>query len=167
MRRCYQEHDPGLRKYVSRRMCCRTDTEDVCQEIWLSFFTRYDEFVATYDDVGKVLYPIATCRIADFWRRRGRTREAPVEDLVLLVDSLHPGAETDADRGADIRRALEKLTVRQREALHLRYADDLKVDTVAVLMGITAHAVKKLVTKALKTLRGMGFLDSYRPEEGE
>jgi RNA polymerase sigma factor (sigma-70 family) len=141
---------------------------DVCQEIWKRFFVKYDEYIATYGQAVKVLYPIAHCRIVDFWRQHGRVQEDPVdgEDLVLLTDSLcsdlrmHQGI----DSRIDIERALTALPPRQREALHLHYVDDLKVAATPGLMGVSENAVKSLLKKALETLRMTVALSCYGPE---
>lgn len=157
-----------LRNFVARRVSGPEDAEDVCQEIWQTFFVRYDEYVATYEEPAKVLYPIARVRIADYWRRRGRIQEEPVEgeDLVLLADSLASwmGDHQGTDSRIDLERALADLPSRQREALHLRYVDDLTLVQTAALMGVSDNAVKNLRGKAVETLRKCVSMDSYRPE---
>lgn len=168
MRWFYRQHQVKLLPYVARRVGGRMEAEDVCQEIWLAFFVKYDERTATYERPVKVLYAIARCRIVDFWRRRGRAREELVEgeDLVLLADSLWSDRRLrwEIDSRIDIERALAALPFRQREALHLHYVDDLTVAATATMMGVSENAVKKLAKKALETLRAIGLLGSYGPE---
>lgn len=168
MRWFYRQHQVKLLAYVARRVGGRMEAEDVCQETWLAFFVKYDEYRVTYGRAVKVLYAIARCRIVDFWRRRGRTREELVEgdDLVLLANSLWSDNRLrwDINSRIDIERALAALPPRQREALHLHYVDDLTVAVTAMLMGVSENAVKKQVKKALQMLRAIGLLRSYGPE---
>ncbi|MCZ4120198.1 RNA polymerase sigma factor [Streptomyces sp. H39-S7] len=175
MRHFYASHHSRLRGFVSRRMASRSaDAEDVCQEIWLVFFVKYDTHVENYDDPVKVLFPIARCRLAEYWQKHSKSREAPVEgdDLTLLADAW-TAAQRDAGEAAclrmDVMEALAALTPRQREALHLHYLDGLKVDETAPLMGISENTVKKLLKTARNRLRGSVRLGSYqtvpRPEE--
>jgi RNA polymerase sigma factor (sigma-70 family) len=146
------------------------DAEDVCQDIWQIFFVKYLDSAMVIGDSAKVLYPIARYRIAEFWRRCGRTQEDPLEgeSLALLAESLRsdPSACVGSDRKVDLKRALAMLPPRQREALHLHYVDDLKVAQTSTLMGVAENTVKKLLKQGLEALRMTSLLDTYRPEGG-
>lgn len=48
---------------------------------------------------------------------------------------------------------LSKLTHRQKEAIYLRYMQELKYEEIAEIMKITQHAVRKLISRSLKRLR--------------
>jgi RNA polymerase sigma factor (sigma-70 family) len=127
------------------------DAEDVSQDIWEVFFVKYSDYATTNGRSARVLYPIARYRIAEFWRRRGRTREELLggRGLTLLAELLcsDPGTYLSTDNKLDIERALSALPPRQREALHLHYVDDLKVTQTATLMGVAENTVKKLVKR--------------------
>lgn len=172
MRAFYMKHHPKLASFVARRVEGKQEAEDLCQEIWRLFFIRYDHFVESYDEPVKALYPIASCRIAEFWDHRGRAREVSfeVEDAAVLIDAMTPDLPAGIECRVDVRRALACLTERQRAALHLHHIDRLKVDETAVLMGIGPSGVKNLLKKALETLRNTTALSDYRPAvtgEGE
>ncbi|WP_433171703.1 RNA polymerase sigma factor [Actinoallomurus sp. CA-150999] len=171
-RRFYLEHHPRLRRFVARRVGGLEEAEDVCQEVWQSVFATYFDHsggaAMMEERAALALILIARRRIADFWRRRGRVPEHPVEgeDLVLLADSLAPILQShhETDRRIDLQRALVTLPSRQREALHLRYVDDLTTAQTATVMGVTDNTVKMFRKRALETLRKSVGLDSYRPE---
>lgn len=171
MRQFYTDHHERLREFVRGRTARGggRDVEDVCQEIWMVFFAKYDAHVARYDNLAKVLFPIARCRIAEYWRKHGRTQETPVEsaNLGALADALSR-AEGDAVferavRRMDVERALSCLTERQLDTLHLLYVDRLTVAEVAPLMGISENTVKKFRAVACDKLRKSDQLDGYRP----
>lgn len=49
--------------------------------------------------------------------------------------------------------ALEKMTPRQREIIHLRYYEEMEYEEIAVLMQISVSSTYKLVYKAIDVLR--------------
>ena len=59
----------------------------------------------------------------------------------------------DAAERLAVREALAHLTQRQREAVVLRFMDDLSVEQTALVMGCSAGTVKKLTARALVGLR--------------
>ncbi|MGW7560700.1 RNA polymerase sigma factor [Streptomyces sp. NPDC054757] len=160
----YTTHHPKLAAFVGRRVDGQPGIEDVCQEIWRLFFVKYDAYLQAYDEPVKALYPIARCRIAEFWERRGRMREAPFEgeDLALLTHAMTSDLPLGIERRVDVERAMACLPERQREALHLHHIDNLTVLETALLMGIGENGVKKLLKKALSKLRAAPALTGYR-----
>ena len=109
----------------------------------------------------KALYPIASCRIVDYWRRHGQAWGVPTDSemLAVLAEALCAGfrgavrleaGDEAADRRIDVQRALAKLPRRQREALELHYLHELKVQEAAKLMGVSENAVKKSLKKGLR-----------------
>ncbi|MFD8308900.1 RNA polymerase sigma factor [Streptomyces sp. NPDC059690] len=161
----YRERHPRLRQFVARRVVGQGEVEDVCQEIWRIFFNRFEVFRVDYDDPAQALYPIARCRIADFWKQRTGRREFLVagEDLVELAEKVRPVVTDDGDcRLWDLQEALAALPARQREALSLRYLEDLSVRTTAAEMGVSENTVKKHVREGLSVLRALPSLTSYR-----
>lgn len=68
--------------------------------------------------------------------------------------------DPDAAERLAVREALAHLTHRQREAVVLRYMDDLSVEQTAAVMGCSVGTIKKLTARALVSLReqiGMEF----------
>ncbi len=55
---------------------------------------------------------------------------------------------------------LASLTPGQREAVYLRYMQDMEYDQIASLLGINADSARKLVSRAMEHMRrsGVGFL---------
>ena len=49
--------------------------------------------------------------------------------------------------------AMKSLSPRQSEVVHLRYFQELEVEEISGLLGISAHAVYKLIYRAISTLQ--------------
>lgn len=68
-------------------------------------------------------------------------------EQTLLAD------EDSAQQHQQLERWLSLLTPRQREALYLRYHQDMDNDEIAAVMNVGNHAVRNLIYEALKLLR--------------
>lgn len=93
-------------------------------------------------------------RLNASWRSRLWNRERPTANPT--AERVTGGPFDDHGRSDDrtvLLAALAELPVRQRQALVLRYFDDLSVDTVAEVMGTSAGTVKSQTAKALAKLR--------------
>jgi len=79
--------------------------------------------------------------------------------LRLLSDRLNIGRRTMSDPAESISDRLavwgevDRLPVRQRQVLYLRYRSDLSFDEIGEVLGITASAGRSHATQALATLR--------------
>lgn len=61
--------------------------------------------------------------------------------------------ETTAENHAKIKDLLTKITKRQREAIYLRFYQDLEYAEIAEIMGVATHSVVNLIYEAVKQLR--------------
>lgn len=64
-----------------------------------------------------------------------------------------PGPETRSTDHIAVWTAVDRLPLRQRQAIYLRYHADLAFDEVALAMGITSSAARSHVTQAVAALR--------------
>lgn len=71
----------------------------------------------------------------------------------FAVDQLIIRKETDAQTEAQIGKALQSLTSRQREAIFLRFYEGLSYEQVAQMLNITVKATYKLIARAMEELR--------------
>ncbi|MDF5752892.1 SigE family RNA polymerase sigma factor [Spongiactinospora sp. TRM90649] len=102
------------------------------------------------------------------WRRRRRSAEYPSGDAPELA---HDPGDTTEQR-IDLRRALARLSPRQRAVIVLRYYEDRSVDETADLLGCSPGTVKSQAHHALARLRellpGIAHLlhdtETHKPE---
>ncbi|MFG2039550.1 SigE family RNA polymerase sigma factor [Dactylosporangium sp. NPDC048998] len=98
-----------------------------------------------------------------WWRRhwRGELPSAAPPDRAGAEDVAADSAGRDG-----LRRALARLTVRQRAVVVLRYVEDRTVAETAELLGCSAGTVKTLAFRALQTLRADATVRSLLTDEG-
>ena len=104
------------------------------------------------------LFRIATNLVHDAYRQRHEQHPLPEES-----EREHPSVLPDADESGsrhDLDRALSKLSIRQRDALWLAYAEGSSHAEIAEKLGLKVASVRLILfrarRKAAKLLRHMG-----------
>jgi RNA polymerase sigma-70 factor (ECF subfamily) len=156
---CYAD---AVFRFVYRRVQERyEDAEEITQDAFLAAVAC----AATYDRSCAVLTwlcGIARLRITDFYRRQSRRRRIPPGRLFALDERTAGGeglvagagglddvpARLDAARLLD--QTLASLSDDEREALMMRYVEELSVRDIAALMRRTEKAVESLLMRAKK-----------------
>jgi RNA polymerase sigma factor (sigma-70 family) len=72
---------------------------------------------------------------------------------LLSVESRIVEAETLHERSKDLKKAINLLSKRQKEALHLRYFQDLSYEEIGRIMDLNTNSLYKLVSATIKKLR--------------
>jgi RNA polymerase sigma-70 factor (ECF subfamily) len=128
--------------------------DDLLQETYYRFLRAR----ATYDNDAhrrNSLFRIATNLVHDT-RRRARVRPLPAlgdADVSRLTDRTDVAAE--ADRRADLERALQQMKPRERALLWLAYAEGSSHREIAAAVGVQISSVKLLLFRARKKLAGI------------
>ena len=86
--------------------------------------------------------------------RETRRKRTPPADAAIDSIAEHPQAALEADETkTQLRAALSELSERQREAVVLRFFEELSVDETAAAMNCAAGTVKATVHQALRILK--------------
>lgn len=117
--------------------------EDLVQEALVKVALRWDR-LAQGNPTGFARTVIVRDNISR-WRRR---REVPTPTPSDLA-----AASSDPETTLVVRRALGRLTPKQRAVVVLRHFEDLSVEEVAVVMGVGVGTVKSQNAAALARLR--------------
>jgi RNA polymerase sigma-70 factor (sigma-E family) len=143
---------PALLKSAYLLTGDRGHAEDLVQSALLRSYRSWNRVIAADDPYAYVR------RILFTTFSRARRRRRVVEAIGTAPDhaALHDEAVEDRDQ---LRRALRELTARQRAVVVLRFYDDLGVEQVAELLGISVGTVKSQTSKALARLRMSAQLD--------
>lgn len=141
--------------FIERMMGSREEALDVSQETFLRVYTQ----ARRYRPQGQFrswLFRIAGNLARSGLRRRRIVRwvrfEAPLHDRP--AHAVTPESDrARAEARTEVRRALQALPTRQREAVLLRHYADLSHREIAQSMGTTVPAVESLLQRAMVTLR--------------
>jgi RNA polymerase sigma-70 factor, ECF subfamily len=86
------------------------------------------------------------------WARRlGRERRTLSDREIERIEEL---AASESIRAA-VARSLDRLPAAQREAVRLRVIEGMPYAEIAPRLGLTASGTRTMVTRAMRTLRGM------------
>jgi RNA polymerase sigma-70 factor (ECF subfamily) len=146
---CYTALGPMVLGYL-RRFVARDEAEDVLQRVFYEVWRNRDRYDPARSLEAWVL-GIARKRAIDQLRRRHATI-VPIEELRDIAgDDGRELAERYA-RANEVRGALERLPVEQREVLTLAYFGDLTQTEIADRLGIPLGTVKARVFRGLRRL---------------
>ena len=178
MNRLFAEHRDRLRQMVAlrmdRRIASRVDASDVVQEVLIEAARKLPEYLR---EPHAPFYPwlrqLAWQRLLDLYRRhilaqrRSVQREAdwlmalPDESAVALAGRLMASGTSPSGRAQkhEMRQrvllALARLAPHDREVLTLWYLEQLSVEEMAAVLGITQQAVRHRHRRALERLGGL------------
>lgn len=130
--------------------------EDLVQETFLRVWNRAQGFDGERGALGAWLLAVARNRAIDYLRSAGGRMRNALE----LEETEHPSLYLDlekevlnSDQARRLRRAMEKLTPNQRNAIELAYFEGLSQTEMAERLGQPLGTVKTWVRTALKNLR--------------
>jgi RNA polymerase sigma-70 factor (ECF subfamily) len=152
-----RRHYQPLLRYLQRLAGSDHLAEELLQQTWLSVLDHIDRFDAgsTRGGFKAWLFRIATNKVNDAWRSRGRERTAK-EGLRLVMDEAapHAGHRLEGSEQVDkLRRAIEALPEPQRQVLLLRYYSELKFVEIAELLGCPLNTALGRMHKAMLKLK--------------
>jgi RNA polymerase sigma-70 factor (ECF subfamily) len=146
--------DFGGRTLGHLRSLVGDDAEDLQQDVWLSVY-RTIASLADPRAFRTWLFQTTRHRAIDHLRRRRRERELAEEVAVLAPATADPRDEPallaiDDDRLAT---AIDALPPLQREAMRLRYRDDLSYAEIALVAGCPIGTVRTRLHHAKRRLQ--------------
>jgi RNA polymerase sigma factor (sigma-70 family) len=154
-----------LFQHIRRRLESVEDAEDVLQEVLLAFWRHLDLF-GPVDDAAAWLYRTASNKIADWHRKRYRSRPGagPVQsaadaDARWLWELADADVGTPQDEAARqelreaILRAIEGLPPEQREVFVLHEMEGLSFDAISARTGVPVNTLLSRKRYAVAKLR--------------
>jgi RNA polymerase sigma-70 factor (ECF subfamily) len=146
-----RKYSPRLRFYVSKMLHERHEsTDDLLQEIWLSVYRALPKL----NDVAAFrawLFRIARDRVCREFRRARvdlhSLHELQVEEIAIDLE------KDDAVDAEAVRLKLDGLSAEHREALVLRFIEDMSYEEIARVTGHTLGTVRSRIHYAKGALR--------------
>jgi RNA polymerase sigma-70 factor (ECF subfamily) len=150
----YQRHVGRVYAYVAARVASQELAEDVTSETFERALRSWRKAPA-HGPIDRWLFGIARRTVADHFRRRRPAESLDVRHADTLVHA-GPGPEEISVRREQLRAAgtlIASLTDEQRDVLSLRLIGELPYPDIAVIVGRSEAAVKKIAYRALTKIR--------------
>jgi len=138
----------------ARRMTDEQTAEDVLQDALLRALRAYPR-LRHADHLRAWLYRVTTTTALDLHRARRRevvTDEPPLPRPGASSPLRSPAVDAEYDDGA-FESLIAPLAPTARDALRLRFVEDLDYDRIAEALGTSPEAARQRVSTAVRTLR--------------
>lgn len=145
----YSDHQPWLKRWLSRRLGCAHHAADLTHDTFLRVLTRHPS--PAIREPRALLTTIAKGLVVDL-RRHQRIEQAYLDALAQQPEPLAPSPEVQAiaiEALTEIDRRLDGLPLRVRQAFLLSQLDGLKQSEIAVQLGLSVPTVRRYVARAL------------------
>ena len=151
----YDRYESKIYGYIYRRTGNKALAEDLTAQVFLKMLEAIRERKAWHSSFSGWLYRIAHNLVIDYYRRRDRKPQIPIDEAPVLPTTKHDPVTTaetklDAER---LRAAIRRLTEDQAEVVSLRFLEGYSINEVASMMTKSEGAVKALQYRAVATLR--------------
>ncbi len=146
--------EPQLKSYLRRNWKNASDLNDLRQEIYVRTFDAARAKIP--ENAKRFLFMTARNLLIDLLRHQQvvpMEAVADVEALELASDAAGPDQIAAAhDEARRLRRALDRLSPRARQAVVLTYMEDLRASEIAKRMGISRSTVSTHLANGLRAL---------------
>ena len=153
----YNEHISSLLAYGMGLGFEKQRLKDTVQEIFIKIYLR-PQLLIGVQNIRLYLFRMLRNSYLDQKRNKSHIKvdELDDENSFVIRISLHDDVIEEDERICvenTIEELLSLLTDRQREAIFLRYMNKMEYENIAQLLDISPHSVRKLVSRAILTMR--------------
>ena len=152
----YREYAPAIFRFCRRAMPTREDAEDATMEIFMKLRDKLVQYDASRSFTAW-LYKIAANHCWDMLRRKKARHDKDMDDIEEVpLECPEPNQLEkliEERTGEEVRRALDKLGMRARMALVMRYYSDMSYDEIADALGVRRQFVGVVLLRARHELR--------------
>jgi RNA polymerase sigma-70 factor (ECF subfamily) len=141
----YRRYRDWVHRLAWRYTGNEQDALDVLQETFIYLLQKLPHLHLTAS-MTTFLYPVVKHLSLNL--RRGRRPETD-EEILLAI----PAPAAQSEPRAELAAALAVLSEEQREAVLMRFLDDMSLDEIAVALDVPTGTIKSRLHRALETLR--------------
>ena len=132
--------------------------KDCIHDIFVKLYTKKDE-LGTIDNLRSYLFISLKNKLCDELRRRMYMSDTAVEEVSIStptdVEDDYMEEEQRKNEFSLVRRLLDQLSPRQREALTLYYIEEKKYEAICEIMNMNYQSVRNLMHRGLTKLRSL------------
>ena len=161
-----REYRPQLLGHARRKLGCPEAAEDAVQEALVRALRAMPRFNGNYL-VGPWLHRILSNVCSDEGNRKRREHEK-TERFASNDQALNPPSTTEAELGlefddAELMDAVDNLSEQYREALMMRFVEELSYEEVAARAGVSEDNARARVSRARNAVRAALKLAAAAP----
>ena len=132
--------------------------KDCIHDIFVKLYTKKDE-LGTIDNLKSYLFISLKNKLCDELRKRMYMSDTAIEDVNAVaptdVEDDYMEEEQRKNEFSLVKRLLDQLSPRQREALTLYYIEAKKYEAICELMNMNYQSVRNLMHRGLTKLRSL------------
>lgn len=147
----YEQHVDRIFRYVAYRVP-DNDAEDITAEVFVKMVEGLPKFTYTGAPFEAWLYSIASARVADFHRKRGRRQLDEINENLSDDNPLPEERMLEKQEHSHLREALSQLSDDDQQLLILRFVERKSHEDVAKITGKNSAAIRTAQHRALKKL---------------
>ena len=153
----YQSYFSALVFYGFKVCPDKLLVENAIQDLFVELWRRR-EYISEVDNLKFYLIKSLRNQLIRNQRHNPFDRSEDIDDFLDYLGSLSEeqsivNRETVLARQLKIQTALEKLSPRQKEVIHLRFYQNLALDEIAELLQLPKQVIKNLLSKSYAVLR--------------
>lgn len=152
-RQIFDEHQPGIRRFLIYKLPTENDAEDIESEV---FFNAWKYLTSVkVEKVRALLYKISRNAIAGFYSKRPVWQVAITEELEAVLGDEGVEMERIQSGGelAVIKTAVPRLRDSYRELIELHFLEGLPVEEIALLLGKNENNIRVTLFRAVQALK--------------
>lgn len=134
----------------------RDTLKDVIQDVFYKLYENRKK-LKNIKQLRAYLYSMLRNRLFDIYRASAETNDISRYEMCFFTKSTvldeMIGEEEKLAVQAHIDTLMRRLTNRQREAVYLRFVEEMEYEEIAGLLQMTAPAVRKLISRSIKRMR--------------
>ena len=132
--------------------------KDCIHDIFVKLYTKKDE-LGTIDNLKSYLFISLKNKLCDELRKRMHMSDTAIEDVNAVaptdVEDDYMEEEQRKNEFSLVKRLLDQLSPRQREALTLYYIEEKKYEDICEIMNMNYQSVRNLMHRGLTKLRSL------------
>jgi RNA polymerase sigma-70 factor (ECF subfamily) len=152
----YETYQVRVYRYLYYRVGEHAAAEDLTSEVFMHMLHGLGGYQLAREPFGAWLFRIARNLAVDYYRTQGRRNETPLEedDMSLASVQVNPAVAVEVTLTSEnLHRALDRLSVDQRDVIILRFVAQLSIAEAARALNRTEDAVKGLQRRSLTALQ--------------
>ena len=146
----FHRYSPRLYGFLRKRSSNTQTIEDVFQRTFQKLHANRSRYDITLP-FSAWIFTICRNALFDELRKQQRTQEAPAENYERLLSKI-PTHKTGTIEKPDL---LEDLSSAQKEAIELRYYEDLPFEEIALRLGTSPANARQLVSRGIRKLKSL------------